>query len=296
LVVITQENMILSNYPFIFKRRLAAKRMAFWGHGVSPRSQSTDSAGERWRSIWAKKADWWFAYTTKSVDALKLVGFPEERITNVNNAIDNAAFEQDMNNVTEAMLASIRAQCKLDQRSVVGLYCGALYEEKRLDLLVAAADLIHQCNPDFRLVVIGAGAKAEFIQEAFRTREWATAVGLKSGVEKAAYFKLAHVILNPGLIGLIALDALCVGLPIITTGGDTHHSPEVAMLESGLTGYFPEPTPQAYAQTVIDLLADKQRYIKSCEAALKAAKQYTIENMVQCFADGVEACLYHPIK
>lgn len=296
LVVITQENMILSNYAFIFKRRLSAKRLAFWGHGISPRTHSSASLGERWRHIWAKKADWWFGYTQKSVDALKLAGFPEDRITNTNNAIDNSAFQQDTENVTEKMLAEIRAQCNLDQNSVVGLYCGALYADKRLGLLIEAADLIYKKNPNFRLVIIGSGSEVAFIEKAMLTRPWAKAVGPKKGIEKAAYFKLAHLILNPGLIGLIVLDAFCVGLPVVTTRGDTHHSPEVAMLEDDVTGFFSEPTPEAYAQTVIKLLEDKVAFTTSREASLNAGKKYTIENMVQRYADGIEECLRRAIN
>lgn len=296
LVIITQENMILSNYPFIIRRRFARKHLAFWGHGISPRTFSEVSLGERWRRVWLKKADWWFGYTQKSVAALTLAGFPRDRITNTNNAIDNAAFESDLGNVTEAMKDEIRQRCNLEENSIVGLYCGALYVDKRLDLLVEAADLIHQNNPNFHLIVIGSGSEAEYIKQACSTRPWATNVGPKSGVEKAAYFQLAEIILNPGLIGLVVLDAFCAGLPVVTTGGDTRHSPEVAMLEENLTGFFPAPTPQAYAQTVIDLLADKERYAKSCHAAIQAGKKYTIDNMVQHFADGIEACLHRPIN
>jgi glycosyltransferase involved in cell wall biosynthesis len=296
LVIITQENRILSNYPFIFRRKLSARRLAFWGHGVSPRAHSVDKLGERWRRIWANKADWWFGYTQKSVDALKMAGFPEERITNTNNAIDNTAFQQDIKNVTELMLKAARAECKLKQNSVIGLFCGAFYKDKRLDLLFEAADIMHQRNPDFRLIIIGSGSEQTYVDQAIRTRPWATAVGPKSGVEKAVYFKLAHVILNPGLIGLIVLDAFCVGLPVVTSGGDTNHSPEVAMLEAGLTGFFPEPTPQDYAQTVLDLLSDKERYARSCAASFKTGTHYTMENMVQSYASGIEACLSQPLK
>lgn len=296
LVVITQENMILSNYPFIIKRRLKQKRLAYWGHGISPRTRSSTSLGERWRRIWLNKADWWFAYTRKSVDALKLAGFPEERITNTNNAIDNIAFLQDLENVTESMKEKIREECNLQQNSIVGLYCGSLYKDKRLSLLIEAADLIYRSNPDFRLIVIGTGSEAGYINEAFLSRPWATSVGSKGGVEKAAYFKLANVILNPGLIGLIVLDAFCAGLPVVTTGGDTNHSPEVVMLEPDLTGFFPAPTAQAYAQTVLELLDDKERYAECCAAVRQAGKKYTIENMVRAFADGIEECLHRPPK
>jgi glycosyltransferase involved in cell wall biosynthesis len=200
-----------------------------------------------------------------------------------------------MDAVSESMLADLRAQCNLGPKSIVGLYCGALYKDKRLDLLVSAADLIHKHYPDFRLVVIGTGSESSFVEAAFSSRPWATAVGRKGGVEKAAFFKLAHLILNPGLIGLIAIDAFCAGLPIVTTGGNTHHSPEVAMLVENLTGFFPEPNPQAYAQAVIELLDDQTQYAKSREAAIAASKKYTIENMVMNFADGIEACLARPL-
>jgi L-malate glycosyltransferase len=290
LVVTTQENMILSNYPLILRRRMGAQRLAFWGHGVSPRSQSANTLGERWRRIWTNKADWWFGYTQKSVDALTQAGFPADRITNTNNAIDNTAFLLEAEKVTEPMLAAIREQCKLDQDSVVGLYCGALYADKQLDLLVDAADLVHQQNPNFRLIVVGSGAEAGYVETAFRTRPWATAVGPKTGVEKAAYFKLASMVLNTGAVGLVVMDAFCMGLPILTMQASMH-GPEAAFIEHGENGFFTEANTTAYADAILNLLGDRNLYARVKEGATKSGQRYTINNMVQNFADGIEACL-----
>jgi L-malate glycosyltransferase len=295
LVVMTQENMILSNYPLILKRRKADKRLAFWGHGVSRKSHSTDSLGERWRRIWTNKADWWFGYTQISVDALKHAGFPEERITNTNNAIDNMAFLQDAEKVTGSMLATIREQCKLDEDSVVGLYCGALYADKQLDLLVEAADLVHQQNPSFRLIVVGSGAEAGYIETAFRTRAWATAVGPKSGVEKAAYFKLASMVLNTGAVGLVVIDAFCMGLPILTVK-EAMHGPESVFIEEGTNGFFTEANSAAYAEVISSLIRDQDLYARIKEGAERSGRKYTINNMVQNFANGIEACLEQPLN
>ena len=293
LVVTTQENMILSNYPLIMKRRLAAKRLAFWGHGVSPRSRSVASLGERWRRIWTNKADWWFGYTQKSVEALQLAGFPQDRITNTNNAIDNAGFQQDAESVTELMLSEIRKQCNLEQNSVVGLYCGALYADKRLDLLVEAADLAHRKHPEFRLIVIGSGVEAGYIEEAFKTRPWATAVGPKTGVEKAAYFKLASLVLNTGAVGLIVIDAFCMGLPLLTVQASMH-GPESAFIEEGVNGFFTDPNPQAFADAISKLITDKDLYQRIRAGASLAGQTYTMDNMVQHFANGIEQCLQRP--
>lgn len=295
LVIVTQENMILSNYPLILKRKQSAKRVAFWGHGISPRTRSRTSMGERWRRIWTNKADWWFGYTQKSVEALTLAGFPGDRITNTNNAIDNTAFLHEAEGVSEPMLAAIREQCKLDGRSVVGLYCGALYADKRLDLLVEAADLVHQQNPDFRLIVVGSGAESGYIETAFRTRPWATAVGPKSGVEKAAYFKSATMVLNTGAVGLVVIDAFCMGLPILTMEA-AMHGPESAFIEDGENGFFTEANPRAYADVILRLIRDKDLYARVKQGAMKSGKRYTIENMVQNFANGIETCLALPPK
>ncbi len=296
LLIVTQENLILSNYPLILRRRLAGKRLAFWGHGVGPRSRSAGSVKEKWRHFWAQRADWWFAYTRRSVEALAQGGFPHDRISNLNNTVDNTGFQADMEKVSPQMLADISAACGINDQSAVGLFCGALYKDKRIDLLIEAADLLHQRLPDFRLIVIGSGAEAPMLEAAMKTRPWAHAVGPQSGVSKAAYFKLAHVVMNPGLIGLVVLDAFCAGLPVVTTGGDTPHSPEVVYLEPGQNGFFAEATPQAYADEVYNLLNNNNLYQKSRAAALAASKVYTMENMVRHFADGVEACLQRPIK
>ena len=39
---------------------------------------------------------------------------------------------------------------------------------------------------------------------------------MKKGREKAAWFKLASVVLNPGLVGLHILDSFWAGVPMVT--------------------------------------------------------------------------------
>ncbi len=296
LVIVNQENKILSHYPEILKRNREGKRIAFWGHAVGPRSKSPTNFKERWRGIWINRADWWFGYTQKSIEALSRAGFPEDRITCTNNAVDNSAFIQDGEQVTEAMLEAIRAECNISASSRIGLYCGAFYADKRLDLLFAAGDIIYATNSDFRLLIVGSGLEADYVKQACATRPWAFAVGAKGGVEKAAYFKLADMVLNPGLIGLIVLDAFCAGLPVITTGGTTQHSPEIVYLEHNVNGIVTQPNAVAYAAAVLALIDDPAQYRAMCAAASVAGKTYTQENMVLLFAQGIQACLARPPK
>ena len=59
----------------------------------------------------------------------------------------------------------------------VGLFCGSLHREKRLDYMIAAADRVRKACRDFHLVVMGDGPCADEISVAARTRPWLHWVG-----------------------------------------------------------------------------------------------------------------------
>jgi glycosyltransferase involved in cell wall biosynthesis len=175
----------------------------------------------------------------------------------------------------------------------IGLFCGSLYPDKRLAYLIAAVDHIHTVMPSFRLVVIGDGPSAGDIRTASKTRPWLKWVGVRKGLEKAAWFKLADVVINPGLVGLHILDSFYSGTPMITTA-ESRHSPEIAYLEDGVNGLIVRGDASQYADAVIALFNDRARLEKIKQAALHDATRYTLDNMVNRFADGIERCLSMP--
>ena len=177
----------------------------------------------------------------------------------------------------------------------MGLFCGSLYPDKRLDYMVAAADRIHAAIPGFRLVVIGDGPSAGIVEQAASSRPWLHWVGARTGREKAEWFAVADVVINPGAVGLHILDSFCSGAPMITTR-DSKHGPELAYLHSGVNGLIVDGDAEAYAAAVIALLRDSPRLDALKRAALADARRYTLENMVNRFADGIERCIAMPRK
>lgn len=295
LVVVMQENRILSNYPLLFSRLWSPRKVAFWGHGVNFQARSPLGLRERWKRLILKRVDWWFAYTELSANIVRSAGYPSDRITCLNNSIDNEGFEQDLTNVETAQVRSLRSRIDASAEAPVGLFCGSLYPDKRLDYLFAAAELIHASLPDFRLVVIGDGPSAIEIRAAMQTRPWIHWVGVKKGAEKAAWFRLANVIMNPGLVGLHVLDSFCAGIPMVTTA-EARHSPEIAYLKNGVNGIVVRGGPEDYAEAVVGLLKDCARLDAIGRAARQDARRYTLDNMVHRFADGIERCLSKPSK
>jgi glycosyltransferase involved in cell wall biosynthesis len=264
--------------------------LAYWGHGANFQKNKTWGLREYWKRKFVNKVGWWFAYTQATVEILLAAGFPKNRITCLNNAIDNRTFQNDLDNVSEEALGLLKRELNIPKNGYVGLYCGSLYPEKRLDFLVQACDLIQQRIPDFHLIVIGDGPSATDVKRYLETRPWAHWVGKKTGGEKATYYKLSSVILNPGLVGLHVLDAFCAGLPLISTA-NAKHSPEVVYLEHGVNGYLTGDSISEYADSVVRLYGDKALYLSMKRAALNAAQKYTLDNMTNNFVDGINKYL-----
>ena len=230
--------------------------------------------------------DWWFAYTALTVDIVRRAGFPAERITCLNNAIDVRRLDQDWRAATPEAIESVKARYGIDERSIVGLFCGSLYGDKKLALLFAACDMIHAELPHFRLLILGDGAEGAYVKTQVQQRDWAHWDGVQHGVSKAIAFGLAQAMLNPGLVGLHILDAFSMGLPMITTR-TARHSPEIAYLDEGVNGLMVEEDAAAYASATIELLCDPSRLAAMRAAALASARRYTIEAMAANFMDGL---------
>jgi glycosyltransferase involved in cell wall biosynthesis len=267
--------------------------VAFWGHGRNLQSTAPTGLRERWKRWFVNRVDWWFAYTDSTRSLLRSDGFPDERITVLNNAIDNDRFAQDLAAVDDTRMRSCLERLGAQPGAPIGMYCGSLYPDKRLDLLVAAADLVHGQRPDFRLLVIGDGPSRSYLTEAAAARPWLICVGVQRGTDKAAWFRVANAYLSPGAVGLHVLDAFCAGLPMITTR-DARHGPEIAYLEPERNGFVVDANAQAIAESYLALLRDAALLARVRSAAADDARRYTLDAMVRNFVAGIERCLQVP--
>jgi glycosyltransferase involved in cell wall biosynthesis len=293
LVVLMQENRILSNYPWLLRLRGPRnQKIAYWGHGRNLQSTAPAGLRERWKRWFVRRVDWWFAYTERTRQILLSDGFEAQRITVLDNAIDNEQFARDLAAVDGARRAQCLARIGAAPGDPIGLYCGSLYPDKRLDLLIDAGDLIREREPRFRLVVVGDGSSRAQVTEAARTRDWLHWVGMQRGVEKAAWFSIANAYLSPGAVGLHVLDAFCAGIPMITTDSALH-GPEIAYLESGRNGFVVSADARAFADAYLQAI-EPARFAAIRQAAFRDAQRYTLDNMVERFIEGIEKCLTTP--
>lgn len=287
LVIVGQENRIISNYPLQALRSILPTRVAFFGHGRNFQAEDTNSLAERWKRFWLGKVDWWFAYTQQTKIHLIQQGFPADRITVFENAVDTSQLVKQRDAVSPERLLRLRSELGIAGQNV-GIFVGGLYGEKRLGFLIEAARAIKERLPDFHLLIVGGGPELESLKAQVKDLHWVHVTGPRFGAEKVMFMKLARVFLMPGLVGLAILDAAALGLPTLTTAYP-FHSPEVAYLENRVNGLMVDDweNPSAYADQVVGLLGDEETLSRMRAQATKLAQHYTIENMAERFAQGV---------
>ncbi|THH34566.1 glycosyltransferase [Neolewinella litorea] len=169
------------------------------------------------------------------------------------------------------------------------LFSGRLTQPKRCDLVIKAVSLLTQKGIPCILNVVGDG---ETLAE---NKRLASRLGVEDKVHfhGALYdkdvipiFKKSEIFALPGKVGLSIVHALSYGLPVITTNEDIH-SPEVAILQSGVNGsFFEGMSAEALSEELsiwyVRLKNSNQYSKKEIQATVKSAG-YTPEQMADNF-------------
>jgi len=287
LVIVEQASKLILNYVLVASQMIGLKKVCFWGHGKNFQEHNASAVGEGIKSFMSRCAHWWFAYNDLSAGVVRSLGYPENRITSVQNAIDTRLLVAAQQKVTQARLQHIKAKSGINGNNVC-IYTGGMYPEKRLDFLLEACVQIKKDVPDFEMIFIGAGPEDSKVKEGAEKYEWVHYVGPKFDEEKVPYFMLSKLFLMPGLVGLSILDAFALETPMVTTD-IPYHSPEIDYLIDGVNGVIVRESndPSVYAAQVSNLLRNdgaREKLIAGCRAA---REKYTIEEMVERFAGGI---------
>ena len=291
LVIVEQASKLLVNYVLQARYLLGGTRFAFWGHGKNFAQYDSHWLGEFLKHRVSRRVHWWFAYNAKSAAVVQSLGFPADRTTLTQNAIDTRALIAATRRFDPSALRGLCDVLELRGRNVC-LYAGAMYRDKRLLFLLEACELIRRWVPDFEMIFMGAGIDAGIVTEAAMRHSWIKYIGPKFDQEKVPYFMLSKLFLMPGVVGLAVLDAFALAVPLVTTAVPGH-GPEIDYLDDGTNGILVHQvqSPAAYARTVAELLRDEQQRQLLIEGCRAAAEIYTVENMVERFAVGVMQAL-----
>lgn len=288
LVIVEQANKLLINFVLMFSRFYSKRLFSFWGHGRDMQS-NPNSFLNKFKATYLKKCDWWFAYTEGVKQSVASTGFPSEKITVVQNAIDTQNLVSLKESLTAKEKLEIKNALKIKSDNIA-IYCGGMYKEKRIEFVLECCFEIQKRVPDFNILFLGSGIDAVKVEEAATKHTWIHYIGPSFGKDKVLHFSIAKMQLMPGLVGLGILDSFALETPIFTTEYP-YHSPEIEYLRSDINGVITPDTQEAYVKTVCHYFENQSELDSLINGCKKARNKYTVENMVANFSEGIKQCL-----
>lgn len=267
--------------------RFRGPRIAFWGHGLTY-TKVVPPRQEMLKYWLARQATWFFGYTQRGVDAVVEHGVPRIRTTVLNNTIDTDALRGDLSTISDGNVVNFSRQH--DLRGRTALYLGGLDSYKRIPFLLGSAAKAHELCADFRLLIAGDGSDRHMVNDFVARNAWARYLGAVRGRDKALALSAVQAVSIPGAIGLVALDSMTAGTPIVTTNF-RHHGPEFDYLTDGMTAVVTADDPDSYAAGLIAFLRDERRRVEMSVRCQHDAQIYTLDSMVSSFVAGLNSAL-----
>jgi len=286
LIIVEQALHNLETYPLFAQARRTNAEIGMWGHGRSYSTSQSEqvAAAKQWLT---RRTKWFFAYTRAGADHVVANGFPRVRTTVLNNTIDTSALRRDLESVDDREVADFRTRLGLSIGKTA-LFIGGVDDAKGISFLLDAAPRIAEMLPGFTLLVAGDGARRSDVQQAESGGAPIRYLGRLDGCDKALALRVADVMAIPEWIGLVAIDSLTAGRPIVTTHHHSH-SPEHEYLEDGVTCVYSAHDPADYAANVVKLLEDNARLESMRAACLIRSEDFSIELMADAFLRGILA-------
>lgn len=282
LVVVEQAAKYTDVVPLLLQRRRPP--VAIWGHGGVYTNDRRISAAVR---LWmAQRAQRVFVYTNGGREFLLMHGVRDGCISVLNNTLDTQGLTDAMHKVGEDQISQfIRDNDLVPGRTA--LFLGRVDGEKALDFLLASVRSAASIAPGFVLLIGGSGDAVESVRQSQARGAPVRYLGRLDGHSKALAIRSADILAIPSMVGLVAVDSLVAGLPIVTRE-EASHGPEAEYLDHrSQSVWLPaDCSPQDYGAALGELLTDGR--LSAMQRACRAdADKHNLDAMVRSFREGV---------
>ena len=261
-------------------------RVAFWGQGKTFSSHQGRAANslKQWMT---RRGEWFFAYTQEGADYVIDRGVPASTVTVLNNTVDSESLKRDLANVSHEDLEAFRNRHSLIPGKTA-IFIGGVDHHKGIHFLLDSAKRVSKQVSGFKLLVVGSGAEADLVRGRQARGDGVVSLGRLTGYDKALALQAADVMMIPEWIGLVAVDSLIAGCPIVTTDHSSH-SPEFLYLQNHRNAFVFRHEVEAYADGIARVLRDTGRLARVRRLAREDSQKYLLQNMVRNFTRGVES-------
>jgi glycosyltransferase involved in cell wall biosynthesis len=169
-----------------------------------------------------------------------------------------------------------------EKQQIVITNTGSFVNKKNQAFILEIAKELEEKNIDFRINLLGDGVNRKPLMEKTENLQLSKNIHFHGNVNNVEEFLWeSDIYLHTATyepLGLVLLEAMAAGLPVITLDGKGNRD----LIEQGKNGYMIyEQNPELFAQTIIDLCNNKQKYSEISAYAQEYAKKYDIKEYVE---------------
>jgi len=262
-IILQGDLKILSNWIVQLVALIRGKRVLLWTHGLYGDEGKLKSF---FRHLNLRMSSGILLYGNYARKLLEARGFDSERLYVVYNSsgssVPDVRFALD-----KVKRKQLRDTLFPQAPESVLSFIGRLTSVKRLDILIEALAKLHRESYSVGLLIIGDGPLRPEMERSIAE------LGLSNYVHfygtcydkmrTSELMSLTDVCVSPGNVGLTAMSAMEVGVPVITHGNASNQMPEYEAIEPGETGDFFE---EGDVNDLASVLADWLDGNKSNEA------------------------------
>lgn len=162
-------------------------------------------------------------------------------------------------------------------RKLTVINVGSFADKKNQIFIVDIADALRNRNVDFEINLIGIGDNYEKVKSAINEKHLENHVflrGIQQNVQK--WYAQSDIYIHSAYyepFGLVLVEAMASGLPVVALDGKGDRD----LIEEGKNGYMIyEQNPELFADKILEIWNNKQKYQEMSVYAQEYARQYDI--------------------
>lgn len=163
---------------------------------------------------------------------------------------------------------------------------GSYQAKKNQKFLIEVAQILRKRNIDFELHLLGDGELYDDIARRIKENDLDTMVFQHGNVDSVeTYLWQSDIYVHSAYyepLGLVLLEAMAAGLPVVTLDGKGNRD---IIIEGKNGSMLYEQNAEVFANRIIEIWTDKQKYQQMSEFAQEYAKQYDIKPYVEKLLD-----------
>jgi glycosyltransferase involved in cell wall biosynthesis len=294
VVISSQNPRTISLFLLFACCRAASIPIILYGHGGSRKRRllSSRHPADMVHKWFIRHCDAFICYTDEARNELAAIT-DSDKLFVARNTLDTDILFALRRSLDREGRGKIRHRLNLTKSDHYLCFIGRLVEAKRVDLLLRALSHLQARGVNVGGVVIGDGPQRGCLEElamSLDLKDVRFTGAILQWELSAPYLYASDVLVNPGYVGLSVNHALSFGLPVVTQEQGEEgpfHSPEVAFIETGRTGFFARNNDIDDLVKKVVLALDRIEAMRM-DCIRYAEDELSVDRMIGGFVDGLE--------